>query len=224
MQKWKTFVLMLLMLVVLGACASAPPQTVGFLNETGHFRHGEEGTIDRYWVPDHVRSKADLKQMLMAYDNIIVDPVYFSEYETQAYDGLKYNELRQISYQMGVHFKSVLREHFKVVTKPQGKTLRVTVVLSAVDSANPILATTSSVLPVGLALSTISKLTTGEHTNVGSATIEATVTDAETGERLVAVIDRHAGDKDLGTITDPLDDAKDAIKWWASKLQETLNS
>ncbi len=67
---------------------------------------------------------------------------------------------------------------------------------------------TSSVLPFGLAMSTISKVTTGEHTT-GSAK-ELLVSDAQEGTPLFAAIDREAGNKDFSTMIDSLDDAKDA--------------
>jgi hypothetical protein len=85
-----------------------------------------------------------------------------------------------------------------------------------------VLAVTSSVLPVGLAISTISKVTTGEHTNVGSASVELLVSDAQTGKPLFAAIDREAGNKDFYTIIDSLDDAKDAINYWVDRLGVTL--
>ncbi|GAK83103.1 lipoprotein putative [Vibrio ponticus] len=74
-----------------------------------------------------------------------------------------------------------------------------------------------------MALSTISKVTTGEHTNVGSASIELLVSDASSGQALFAAIDRQAGNKDLSTMIDSLDDAKDAINYWVDRLAITLD-
>ncbi len=100
--------------------------------------------------------------------------------------------------------------------------LRLSIAISNVETPNPILAVTSSLLPVGLGISTISKITTGEHTNVGSATIELLASDANTDKPLFAAIDREAGNKDLSTMIDSLDDAKDAINWWVDRLGQTL--
>ena len=73
-------------------------------------------------------------------------------------------------------------------------------------------------------MSTISKVTTGEHTNVGSASVELLVSDAQDGTPLFAAIDREAGNKDFSTIIDSLDDAKDAINYWVDRLGVTLQS
>jgi len=85
------------------------------------------------------------------------------------------------------------------------------------------MAAVSSVMPVGLAISFAKKMTIGEHTNVGSASMEVVVSDAQTGETIFAAVDRRAGGKDLGTLQDPLNDAKEAFQWWAGRLRMTLD-
>lgn len=117
-----------------------------------------------------------------------------------------------------------ISQYKKVVREPNGRSLRLSIALSNVETPNPILAVTSSVLPFGLAMSTISKVTTGEHTNVGSASIELLVSDAQDGTPLFAAIDRQAGNKDFSTMIDSLDDAKDAINYWVERLGVTLTN
>ena len=80
---------------------------------------------------------------------------------------------------------------------------------------------TSSIIPVSFGISVISKITTGNHTNVGSASIEIMVSD-ENNSPLIAAIDRRSGNKDFGTIIDSLDDTKDVIDWWINRLGETF--
>lgn len=76
---------------------------------------------------------------------------------------------------------------------------------------------------MGLGISTVSKIVTGDHTNVGKATIEMQISDANTNEPLLAAIDRRSGSKDLGTIIDSTDDVKDAIRWWDKRLDKALS-
>lgn len=119
--------------------------------------------------------------------------------------------------------KQTISPYKAIVDQPTDKTLRLSIALSNIETPNPVLAVTSSVLPFGLAISTISKVTTGEHTNVGSASIELLMSDAVTGKPLFAAIDRQAGNKDLSTMIDSIDDAKDAIDYWIDRLNITLN-
>ena len=86
------------------------------------------------------------------------------------------------------------------------------------------LALTGELTSFGLAMSTISKVATGEHTNVGSASVELLVSDAQDGTPLFAAIDREAGNKDFSTMIDSLDDAKDAINYWVERLGDTLQN
>ena len=61
---------------------------------------------------------------------------------------------------------------------PGDKTLRISVELTNIETPNSILAVTSSIFTVGLGISSISKVVTGENTNVGSAIIEIMISDA----------------------------------------------
>jgi hypothetical protein len=72
-------------------------------------------------------------------------------------------------------------------------------------------------------ISIISKITTGDHTNVGSASIELMLSD-ENNKPLIAAIDRRTGNKDFGTMIDSLDDPKDVIDWWIKRLGETFKA
>ena len=48
------------------------------------------------------------------------------------------------------------------------------------------------------------------------------LSDANSGDPIVAVIDRKAGSKDFSTMIDSTDDARDAIDWWVERIALTL--
>lgn len=52
--------------------------------------------------------------------------------------------------------------------------------------------------------------------------MEILISDAITGEPIIAAIDRKSGNKDLSTMIDSSDDIKDAINWWVKRLSLTL--
>ena len=132
--------------------------------------------------------------------------------------------INELSDYMVMRLKEKISTNKRIVDEPSDSTLRLSIAISNVETPNPILAVTSSVLPFGIGVSTISKLTTGEHTNVGEATIELLVSDSKTAEPIFAVIDRHVGDKDLDNIVDGLSGAKDAIDWWVNRLFVTFDN
>ncbi|WP_299801541.1 DUF3313 domain-containing protein [uncultured Shewanella sp.] len=186
------------------------------------FRPGPDGGSDLIWAQPRIKSLQDLKQILNEYDKIIVDQAWLVLDDKTRYDNLDEQEIIQVSQYLVSKIKDKARQRFELVTEPDDNTLRVSVALTNIETPNPILAVTSSILPVGLGISSISKIVTGEHTNVGSATIELMISDASTGQPIVAVIDRKAGSKDLSTMIDSTDDAKDAIDWWVERLGKTL--
>ncbi|GGI92947.1 lipoprotein [Shewanella hanedai] len=186
------------------------------------FRPGPDGGSDLIWSKRGIKSISDLNGILKEYDSVIVDQVWLVLDDKTRYDNLSEQEIVEVSEYLIKKIREKASTRFKLVDTPQEKTLRISIALTNIETPNPILAVTSSILPFGLGISTISKVVTGEHTNVGSATIEMMISDATTGAPIVAVIDRKAGSKDLSTMIDSTDDARDAIDWWVERIALTL--
>ena len=105
-------------------------------------------------------------------------------------------------------------------TTERGKagSLMVEVAITDADESEPVLDTISSVLPLGLATSTIKTALTGEPAFVGEASIEARISDAATGELLVAAVDRRVGGKSLDDSTSEWGDVNAALEFWAKQF------
>ena len=184
------------------------------------FHPGPKDGVDLVWAQRGIFNQRSLQRKIAKYDNIIYDQVHIM-LDKEKSDHLSETEIIMIKDYFINQLKS-LNTKLTVVEKPQLKTLRVTIAITNVQTPNPILAITSSLLPVGLGISTISKVLTGEHTNVGSASMEILISDATTGEPIMAAIDRKTGNKDFSTMIDSSDDIKDAINWWVKRLSLTL--
>ncbi|MCK6263977.1 DUF3313 domain-containing protein [Vibrio sp. ZSDE26] len=211
-----------LILVVFGlaliGCSSAPHIHATKFTSYDDFSAGPEGGVDLVWARIGLRSPERLTSTLDEYDSVVIDQVFVVAEE----GSIDEEQIEELTSYLVERLKQKITPYKAIVDEPNENTLRLSVALSNVETPNPILAVTSSVLPYGLAISTISKITTGEHTNVGSATIELLVSDAQTGKPLFAAIDREAGNKDFSTMIDALDDAKDAINFWVDRLGVTL--
>ncbi|MGS0676058.1 DUF3313 domain-containing protein [Shewanella sp. 125m-1] len=196
------------------------------------FRPGPDGGSDLIWAQPKIKSVSDLNQILSQYDSVIVDQAWLVLDDKTRYDNLDDEDVVEVSRYLISKVKQKASQRFKIINQTEleqtlakgeaPKTLRVSVALTNIETPNPILAVTSSILPFGLGISSISKVVTGEHTNVGSATIELMLSDAQTGKPIVAVIDRKAGGKDFSTMIDSTDDARDAVDWWVDRLSATL--
>jgi len=187
------------------------------------FKPGPKGVADLVWSNPEINDYETLMSVLAPYDSIILDRIWVVV-DKKSSSVLNDDKIKQITEYMIGEFKSKLRQHYDIVESPSKKTLRLTIAISNIETPNPILAITSSILPVGLGISTVSKIVTGDHTNVGKATIEMLIRDANTNEPIIALIDRRSGSKDLGTIIDSTDDVKDAIRWWVNRMDKTLSN
>ena len=186
------------------------------------FRAGPEGGIDLIWSKPGIESIKDFNEILQQYDSVILDRVWLVLSDKTRYDNLSEQEIVEVSDYLLEKIKQKASARFEIVETPREKTLRISIALTNIETPNPILAVTSSIFPIGLGISTIAKVVTGEHTNVGSATIEMMLSDANSGDPIVAVIDRKAGSKDFSTMIDSTDDARDAIDWWVERIALTL--
>ena len=179
--------------------------------------------MDRIWSHPDIRSEADFRSKMSTYKKVMLDPIWVSFVDAKAYDGLDPQELNALVSGFREELLRALVGRYPVVNHPGPGVLRLSIGLTGVESPNRILATTSTVLPVGIGISAVSKLISGEHTNVGGASMELAASDSVTGVSLFAAIDRHGGEKNLKNITDPLNGAKVAFKWWADRLRVTMD-
>ncbi|WP_028863889.1 DUF3313 domain-containing protein [Psychromonas aquimarina] len=199
-------------------CAGGKLQHAAKFTSYQDFQAGPEGGVDLVWARIGLRSPERIKAKFDEYDSVIIDRVYVLVDESELED----DQINELTEYMVTRLEDKISAAKRIVNEPSNKTLRLSIAVSNVETPNPILAVTSSILPVGLGISTIAKITTGEHTNVGSATIELLVSDSMTDKPFIAAIDRQTGNKDLGTMIDSLDDAKDAVNWWVDRLGVTL--
>ncbi|WP_171736690.1 DUF3313 domain-containing protein [Vibrio sp. 99-70-13A1] len=206
------------MTAFLFGCVQSPRIHATKFTSYEDFRPGPEGGVDLVWARIGLRDADRLKRKLGQYDSVVIDQIFVLAEENSITD----EQIEELTTYFVQRLSDTIKPHKPVIESPTGNSLRLSIALSNVETPNPILAVTSSVLPYGLAISTISKITTGEHTNVGSATIELLVSDAQSGAALFAAVDREAGNKDFSTMLDSLDDPKDAINFWVDRLDVTL--
>lgn len=163
-----------------------------------------------------------MRASIATYNKIKIDPIWILVRNKEAYDGLDPAELNKLTQQFRAELIAALKGRFEIVDSAGPRVMRLSMALTNVETPSRLLAVTSTFLPVGLGISTISKLVTGEHTNIGSASMEILAIDSVSGKALFAAIDRHAGSKNLNNLVDPTSGAKEAFKWWANRLRHTL--
>lgn len=208
------------LLVTLTACSMAPERSKS--NEFEYHATNNPASWRYVWIPKKYVDKGTLKDKFSTYSSFYVAPTRL-EVEGSEFDEV---QLRAFADYLESEAKDTLGAYKSPTSTPelssQKSGLTVQFALSNVSTPNSILATTSTVLPIGLAISYASMLTTGEHTNVTTARVEVLISDSKSGEPLFSAIDIVAGDKSFDNILAPEEEIRKILRLWVNKLEQTL--
>jgi hypothetical protein len=188
----------------------------GFLADYPQLVKGPSGGADLVYFKEGVDFKS--------YDKIMMDQVEFYFSEDSKYKGMNADTLSKLSEAFHQAMVKELKDRYPFVSEPGPGVLRVRPAITKVDSAIPVVASITSVMPYGLALSIVKKGITGEHMNVGGAAMEAEFLDAQTNDRVAVVIDDREGKK--YKVHDGLTKwgyTKDVFGFWAKRLRKFLD-
>jgi hypothetical protein len=207
--------------LLLGGCASTYQQRSvkgsGFLSDYSQLKDRGGDTA--------MLSYVDPKANFRAYNKIMLEPVrvYAAGKDSKMAKLSRENQQKLVNY-----FDAALRENLKrdfaLVGQPGPDVLRVRVAITEAAGSKVVLDTVSSVLPIGLALSSVKAIATGEHLSVGSIGAECEGLDSLTNKRVFAAVDARVGRK----ITFKFDKfskwhaAEDAFDFWAEQLRDRL--
>lgn len=95
-------------------------------------------------------------------------------------------------------FAEVVGNDYPFTDTPGTDVIRIRTAITNIEQSHPGIGVITTVLPSALAISYIKKGITGEHTGVGSATIEAEFLDSLSNERLATAVDTRSGGKFAG--------------------------
>ena len=190
-------IICIFLLVLLGGCAATKQardvEQSGFLGDIYPLLHeGKEGEALLVYKPEKIDHARAAK-----YTKMLLDPVTIWRGDESKMKGLSQEALQNLA----DHFYSLLylnlKEDYEMVQKPDSNTLRLQVAITKVEESMVVLDVVSSIVPQARVLSTVKGLATGKPAFVGEASIEAKLSDAQTGKLLAAVVDRRVGGKKL---------------------------
>jgi hypothetical protein len=194
-------------------CASKKATQAGFLENYPVFEPGPKEGADWVYFKKGVN--------FGAYNKVMMDHVVFYLKDDAEYKGIHADELKELADAFHKAVVEALEGAYPLVDKPGPDAMRIRPAITEVVPSKRGLSAVTTVIPVGLALSTIKKGVTGQHTGVGKATLEVEILDSLTNERIAAAIDTKAGGK-LSGVT-KWGAAKDAFEFWAKRLRAFLD-
>ncbi len=200
-------------LTVATGCATKQVKHSGFLKNYPEFEAGPKGGADFVYMKEGV----DFKR----YNKIMMDHVVLYFKDDAKYKGIHPEELNEMSNAFHKAFADNLQGAYPLVDEPGSDVMRLRIAVTDVVASKPGMGTISTVMPIGLALSTIKKGVTGTHTGVGQASIEVEILDSMTNERIAAAIDTKPGGKIEGFTK--WGAVKGAFEFWAKRLRHWLD-
>jgi Protein of unknown function (DUF3313) len=120
------------------------------------------------------------------------------------------------------YFNTVLvnawQKNMQIVDQPGPNTLVVRVAITEARKSRPVMNLVSSVVPMAMVMSAGKQLITGSGTGVGGMTVEAEVTDGDSGQLLACGVDQRVGTKALRTkFNGTWGDMRLCMEWWAKR-------
>lgn len=164
----------------------------------------------------YTNPKMNIKQ----YSKIMIDPVQIDrQRELNANDLENYQKLANNGY---IYLTRELQQDYRLVQSPEPGVMRIQAAIVDIDTSKPVRNVTSTILPVGIGLSALKYAASGKLSGVGEITIEIKLTDATTGELIVAALDKRVGGKDFKSFIDVWHHADAALQYWAQQLRYEL--
>ncbi|GJL60227.1 MAG: lipoprotein [Nitrospirales bacterium] len=208
-----------LVLFTMAACATTQQANTversGFLDDYSIL---QKGAGDSEALLRYVNPVADWKQ----YTKVMIDPVQIWIGEGSSLRNIPQEDRIRLTSLLLGKLRNALLPDYRIVREAGPHVMRLSVALTEAEASQTVLDTISSVLPTGYVFSGTKSLATGTGTFVGSASVEAKMTDAELGTLLAAAVDRRGGAKSLSGVTSEWDDVEESFQYWANTLRYRL--
>ena len=222
MLRFHGFFCVVILCLLAGCSATKQARDVeqsGFLGDIyPKLRKGKEGEALLVYKPEKIDTARFSK-----YTKILLDPVTVWRGEESREAGVPQKDIQVLA----DHFYSLLyltfQQDYEMVQQPGPNTLRIQVAITKVEESMVVMDVVSTVVPQARALSTLKGLATGKPAFVGEASVEAKVSDAQTGRVLAAVVDRRVGNKKLeAEAFDTWGDVNEILEYWAKQSRFRL--
>ena len=168
----------------------------------------------------YVNEKANFS----AYDKIMLDDVTFFLSEKAEYKGIEAEELVELSQAFHKAVIMNLSGVYKFTDKPGPGVMRVRMAVTELVPSSSVAGTVTTIIPIGLALSSVKKAATGSHIGMGEVTFEGEMIDSQSGEILGSVIDSQTGKKyKIAKSASKWGHAIDIFNGWAKTFRTRLD-
>jgi len=216
----RTTLLLVIVLFFLQGCAATQQRRdvvkTGFLSSSERSMltegKGDHEALLRYINPD-----TDWR----SYKKVMINSVtVWKNEETKDVDPA---DLQMLSDFLYTHMHEALSQDYTIVTQPGPGVMRAAFAITEAESSSPTADVVTSVIPQTRILTGIKGYAVGGKPGfVGTAGLEAKLTDSQSGKPLVIAVDRRGGTKDLSGMTNDWNDVEKAYIYWAAATRYRL--
>lgn len=199
--------------LALAGCASGPKQS-GFLGDYySNLGSGPEGGVKYRWLKPGVD--------FAKYNKLMIDSVVFyyaPDSDDKSIDG---EQMKELTDAFNTELVTVLKDSYPIVAEPGPDVARIKIALTGVKKSKPVVATVTSIVPMGIGVSIIKKGGTGSWSGSGATRVEFMGLDSATNDVIAVGEDEQtAGYFERFS---KLGSAKDAFKYWAERIKTFLD-
>lgn len=182
----------------------------GFLGDYyKNLQPGPEGGVKMRWLKPGV----DFSK----YKKLMIDSVTFFFADDSEYKGIDPQLMKELADSFNLELLNTLKGTIPIVADPGPDVVRIRFAITGVKASRPVMSATSSIIPVGIALSLVRKGVAGSWSGSGATSAELMVVDTVTDEVIaVAVDERTAGYTERFS---KWGSAQEAFKFWAGRVK-----
>ncbi|NKB80549.1 MAG: DUF3313 family protein [Nitrospirales bacterium] len=186
----------------------------GFLGDYSLLQPGGDGEA----LLTYRNPKADFSK----YRKVYVDPIMVWRWTESDSSKVSQEDLQRLANELRSKIIWKLNQDYIMVPSLGPEMMRIQVVLTEATQSNVAMDIFSTLMPGGRLVTGTQQLATGTQAFVGRASIEGKITDSQSGEILLAAVDRRAGGRTLDGSMDSWDDVRQAFEHWAVRLSQKL--
>ncbi len=193
------------------SCKSSDVGESGFLKDYSQLREDSGLYADLVYIAPNANFRG--------YTGLIIDPVSLRGERAAELDPAERQMLGNV---LRSSFVRSMSGAYPIASEPGPGVMRLRLAISDVEATNPLLNTSTTVVPAARLLSEGQRLATGTQTFAGSATLEAEFVDTETGRQLAAGVDRRFGKKQIANSASRWGQVRKIFDNWAEEMTRSL--
>jgi Protein of unknown function (DUF3313) len=186
----------------------------GFLGDYSILRPGQEGEatlVYRKYENDHAKWRF--------YSQILLEPVQIWKGKNTELSKEDAEYLAKIAWS---RLDEELRKDYKMASGPSIGVLRIQVAITEAGATVPVVDLITTLYPGTRLVSEGKRWATGTESFAATVSVEAKVTDSQSGEVLGAAVDRRGGGKYVTKGFQKWTDVEEAFTYWAKQLRWRL--